>query len=53
MLNKKATLMSLAMFTPTAAIVVNSGQRLERPGLDALRDAIWQGRYDQLVIFSW
>jgi site-specific DNA recombinase len=29
-----------------------SGQRLERPGLDALRDAIWQGRYDQLVIFS-
>lgn len=29
-----------------------SGQTFSRPGLDALRDAVWEGRYDKVLIFA-
>jgi site-specific DNA recombinase len=28
-----------------------SGQTFARPGLDALRDAVWEGRYDCILIY--
>ena len=29
-----------------------SGQTFARPGLDALRDAVWEGRYDCILIYA-
>ena len=29
-----------------------SGQMFARPALDALRDAVWEGRYDRVLVYA-